>query len=111
MVDLPLSALWVNLSGTSGRWASSFVFVKLIAESMRPSEFPASRGYITMSALLVWMALRSQAPPLYNGMLWSPLWKADNPDAVEGDHYNGNLHCAQGTFVAVARKPRARERS
>jgi len=63
-----------------------------------------------MSALLVWPALRSQAPPIYNGMVRSFPWKADNRDVVECVHCNGSLHCAQGTLVAVARKHRAGER-
>ena len=63
-----------------------------------------------MSALLVCPALRSQASPIYNGMVRSLPWKADNRDVVEGAHYNGSLHCAQGTIVAVARKHRAGER-
>ena len=63
-----------------------------------------------MSALLVWRAVRGQAPSICNGMLRSLSWKADNRD-VEGVHYDRNLHCAQGTLVAVARKPRTGERS
>ena len=54
--------------------------------------------------------LRSQASPIYNGMLRSLTWKADNPGPADGVHYNGSFHCAQGALVAVARKPRAWER-
>jgi drug/metabolite transporter (DMT)-like permease len=87
-------------------WGSSFVFVKLITESMDPFAFAASRGLIAMPALLVW--LRREAPASDNGML---LWKPDNPGAVEGVQCNGSLHCIQGTLAAVARKPRTGARS
>jgi hypothetical protein len=99
--------MWVNPIVISGRWGSSFVFVKLITESMHPFAFAASRGLIAMSPLLVWLALRSQAPPLYNRMLRSLPRKADSQDAVEGVYYNGSPHCAQRTLVAVAQTPRA----
>jgi drug/metabolite transporter (DMT)-like permease len=63
MGNVPLSTLWVNLIVISGTWGSSFVFVKLITESMHPFAFAAWRGFIAMSALLAWLALRSQTPP------------------------------------------------
>jgi drug/metabolite transporter (DMT)-like permease len=55
-------ALWVNLLVISGTWGSSFVLFKLITESMYPFAFAASRGFIAMSALLVWLALWHRAP-------------------------------------------------
>src|SRR5437867_5085979 len=55
-------ALWVNLLVISGTWGSSFVLFKLITESMYPFAFAASRGFIAMSALLVWLALWRRAP-------------------------------------------------
>jgi drug/metabolite transporter (DMT)-like permease len=62
MGDVSLSTLWVNLIVISGTWGSSFVLVKLITESMHPFAFAASRGFIAMSALLAWLALRSRTP-------------------------------------------------
>jgi drug/metabolite transporter (DMT)-like permease len=62
MRNLPLSTLWLNLIVISGTWGSSFVFVKLITESMHPFAFAAARGFIAMSALLAWLALQGRAP-------------------------------------------------
>src|SRR6267143_745310 len=67
--------LWTNLIVISGTWGSSFVFVKLITASMHPFAFAASRGFIAMSALLAWLALRSQMPPVDDGPSRSSLWK------------------------------------
>jgi drug/metabolite transporter (DMT)-like permease len=70
-------ALWVNLLVISGTWGSSFVLVKLITESMYPFAFAASRGFIAMSALLVWLALWRRRPPREGGrsrpLSWKPL--------------------------------------
>jgi drug/metabolite transporter (DMT)-like permease len=110
MGNVPLSALWVNVVVISGTWGSSFVFAKWITESMHPFAFAALRGFIVMSALLVWLALPSRAPPIYHGTLPSPRWTAGNPAAVEAVHYNGSTHCDRGTLVAVARKRRAGDR-
>jgi drug/metabolite transporter (DMT)-like permease len=57
-------ALWVNLLVISGTWGSSFVFVKLITQSMYPFAFAASRGFIAMTALLAWLALTRRTPPI-----------------------------------------------
>jgi drug/metabolite transporter (DMT)-like permease len=46
----------------SAAWGSSFAFVKLIIESMHPFAVAASRGFIAMSAVLLWLALRRRAP-------------------------------------------------
>jgi drug/metabolite transporter (DMT)-like permease len=74
--NLPISTLWVNLIVISGTWGSSFVFVKLITETMHPFAFAASRGFIAMSALLTWLALRSRAPPSpYDRPSLPSLWK------------------------------------
>ena len=51
--------------------------------------------FIAISALLVWLALRSQALPIYNGMLRSLPWKAYNRDAEKGIHCNHSLRCAK----------------
>ena len=75
MGNVPLSTLWVNLIVISGTWGSSFVLVKLITESMHPFAFAASRGFIAMSALLVWLALRSRTPPAYDAPPRSSPWK------------------------------------
>jgi drug/metabolite transporter (DMT)-like permease len=84
MGNLPLSTLWVNLIVISGTWGSSFAFVKLISESMQPFAFAASRGFIAMSALLVWLALRPRTPPA-NGNLSRPFpWKSIGHMAVLG---------------------------
>jgi len=75
MGNVPLSALWMNLIVISGTWGSSFVFVKLIAQSMDPFAFAASRGFIAMSALLAWLAWRGRTPPPYDGRLTPSPWK------------------------------------
>jgi len=76
MGNVPLSTLWVNLIVISGTWGSSFVFVKLITESMQPFAFAASRGFIAMSALLAWLALRSRTPPAYGSLPLPFHWKS-----------------------------------
>jgi drug/metabolite transporter (DMT)-like permease len=65
----------MNLIVISGTWGSSFVFVKLITESMHPFAFAASRGFIAMLALLAWLALRSHAVPADDGPSRSSPWK------------------------------------
>src|SRR6516162_1066376 len=72
MGDLALPSLWLNLILISGTWGSSFVLVKLISQSMHPFAFAASRGFIAMSALLPWLALRGRAPPVRYGPPPSP---------------------------------------
>jgi drug/metabolite transporter (DMT)-like permease len=67
--------LWVNLIVISGTWGSSFVFVKLVTESMHPFAFAASRGFIAMSALLAWLALRSRTRSAYDGPPLQSAWK------------------------------------
>lgn len=76
MGNVPLSTLWVNLIVVSGTWGSSFVFVKLITESMQPFAFAASRGFIAMSALLAWLALRGRTPPAYGSLSVPFPWKS-----------------------------------
>src|SRR6266481_7591958 len=66
MGKITFSTLWVNLIVISGTSGSSFVFVKLITESMHPFAFAASRGFIAMSALLAWLALRSRTRPAHD---------------------------------------------
>jgi drug/metabolite transporter (DMT)-like permease len=66
MGDVPLSTLWLNLIVISGTWGSSFALVRLVTESMHPFAFAASRGFIAMSALLAWLALRSRTQPPHN---------------------------------------------
>jgi drug/metabolite transporter (DMT)-like permease len=75
MGNVPLSTLWANLIVISGTWGSSFVFVKLITESMHPFAFAASRGFIAMSALLAWLALRSRTPSAYYSPSQPSPWK------------------------------------
>jgi drug/metabolite transporter (DMT)-like permease len=75
MGNVPVSTLWVNLIVISGTWGSSFVFVKLITESMHPFAFAASRGFIAMSALLAWLALRRRTRPAYDGPSLASPWK------------------------------------
>jgi len=60
MGDLALPSLWLNLILISGTWGSSFVLVKLITQSMHPFAFAASRGFIAMSALLIWLAVQGR---------------------------------------------------
>src|SRR5215475_3677839 len=74
MRNMPLSTLWMNLIVISATWGSSFVFIKLITESMHPFAFAASRGFVAMSALLAWLALQSQAPTCHCPTLPSP-WR------------------------------------
>jgi drug/metabolite transporter (DMT)-like permease len=94
MGSLPLSTLWVNLIVISGTWGSSFAFVKLITRSMDPFAFTAARGFIAMSALLVWLALWNRKAPAYCRRPL-PSRSADN----------------LGRLVAAARKPGAGKRS
>jgi len=75
MGKLSFSTLWINLIVISGTWGSSFVFVKLITESMHPFAFAASRGFIAMSALLVWLALWGRPLRHYQGPLRPSGWK------------------------------------
>jgi drug/metabolite transporter (DMT)-like permease len=75
MGSLRFSTLWINLIIISGTWGSSFVFVKLITESMHPFAFAASRGFIAMLALLVWLALRGRLLPLHQAPLRPSRWK------------------------------------
>lgn len=51
--------LWLNLVLISGTWGSSFILVKLISPSVPPFAFAAERGGIAMTALLLWLAVRS----------------------------------------------------
>jgi drug/metabolite transporter (DMT)-like permease len=74
MGRLRFSTLWINLIIISGTWGSSFVFVKLITVSMPPFAFAAARGFIAMSALLVWLAFRGRTL-LEQGPLWHSGWK------------------------------------
>jgi drug/metabolite transporter (DMT)-like permease len=75
MEDVPLLRLWVNLVVISGTWGGSFALVKLITHSMHPFAFAASRGFIAMSALFAWLALRSRAPPARYGPPRSSTWQ------------------------------------
>lgn len=102
MGNFPVSRLWANLIVISGTWGSSFVFVKLPTESMNPFAFAASRGFIAMSALLVWLASRGRTLPAYDGTSQSPPWKADSLGA-KGVHYNASLYCTRGALAAVAK--------
>jgi drug/metabolite transporter (DMT)-like permease len=70
-----LSNLWVNLIVISGTWGSSFVFVKLITASMDPFAFAASRGFIATLALLAWLALQIQTPPVCETPPPPSFWK------------------------------------
>src|SRR5262249_7850672 len=67
MEKISLSTLWANLIIISGTWGSSFVFVKLITESMDPFAFAPSPGLLAMLALLAWLALRRHTRPAYGG--------------------------------------------
>ena len=67
--------LWTNLIVILGTWGSSFVFVKLITESMYPFAFAAPRGFIAMTALLAWLASRRRALPAYGSGSLPRLWK------------------------------------
>ena len=75
MGNVPLSTLWLNLIVISGTWGSSFVFVKLITESMHPFAFAASRGFIAMAALFAWLALQGQTRPACDGPSLPSPWK------------------------------------
>jgi len=101
MGNSPSSRLWANLIVISGTWGSSFVFVKLITESMHPFAFAASRGLIAMSALLVWLALWGRPLPLYQGPLRPSGWKSFRHMIVLGTT-NGWLTNVL-TAVAVSR--------
>lgn len=68
----------------SGGWGSSFLFVKLISPSVPPFAFAAERGFVAMTALLVWLVVRR--PPLLadGGTPWVPGWKDLAPMIVLG---------------------------
>jgi len=53
-----LPGLWFNLVLISGMWGSSFLFIKLINDSVPPFSFAATRGFIAMVALLAWLTVR-----------------------------------------------------
>jgi drug/metabolite transporter (DMT)-like permease len=101
MGNLLSSRLWANLIVISGTWGSSFVFVKLITESMNPFAFAASRGLIAMSALLVWLAIWPRQLPPYEGPSRPSGWKNFRHMVVLGTT-NGWLANAL-TAVAVSR--------
>lgn len=101
MGNVSLSTLWINLIVISGTWGSSFVFVKLITLSMHPFAFAASRGFIAMSALLVWLALRGRRPVLGRRSLRTSHWKTLRHMVVLGTT-NGWLSNVL-TAVAVSR--------
>ena len=68
-----LSGLWLNLVLISGMWGSSFLFIKLISNSVPPFSFAAARGFIATVALLVWLMVRKA--PIYpsdwhHGTIW-----------------------------------------
>src|SRR3954454_8087675 len=50
--------LWLDLVLISGMWGSSFLFIKLINDSVPPFAFAAARGFIAMVALLAWLMVR-----------------------------------------------------
>ena len=67
--------LWLNLAVISGTAGSSFLFIKLIGNSLPVFAFAASRGFVAMAALLVFLALRrllGGRPPPSTG-LWRNL--------------------------------------
>jgi drug/metabolite transporter (DMT)-like permease len=84
-----LDTLWLNLIVISGAWGSSFVFVKLISESMDPFAFAASRGFIAMLALLAWLALR-RTPPADDDQMPAFAWRNVGHMVVLGTT-NGSL--------------------
>lgn len=84
MRNLRLSTLWLNLIVISGTWGSSFAFVKLISEAMHPFAFAASRGFIAMSALLVWILLSNRALPASAAPSGPFPWKNITPMVVLG---------------------------
>ena len=66
--------LWSNLLLISGMWGSSFLFIKLISNSVPPFSFAAARGFIAMLALLAWLLVRKAAKhPIERGSraIWS----------------------------------------
>src|SRR5438105_732406 len=114
MGSLRFSTLWINLIVISGTWGSSFVFVKLIADSMHPFAFAASRGFIAMSALLVWLALRGRTLPLNQGPLRHSGWKDFRHMIVLGSTNPAALACGQqacgaiiAALISVMFEPRA----
>jgi drug/metabolite transporter (DMT)-like permease len=71
-----LPGLWLNLVLISGMWGSSFLFIKLISNSVPPFSFAAARGFIATAALLSWLIIRKA--PLYpeewrHGKIWQNL--------------------------------------
>jgi drug/metabolite transporter (DMT)-like permease len=52
------SGLWFDFVLISGMWGSSFLFIKLINNTIPPFSFATIRGFIAMVALLVWLVFR-----------------------------------------------------
>src|SRR4051794_29231173 len=52
------AGLWFNFVLISGMWGSSFLFIKLMNNTIPPFSFATVRGFIAMAALLVWLAVR-----------------------------------------------------
>jgi drug/metabolite transporter (DMT)-like permease len=42
----------------SGMWGSSFLFIKLMNDSVPTFSFAAARGFIATAALLAWLVVR-----------------------------------------------------
>ena len=55
------SALWTYLVVISGGWGSSFLFTRLIGNSVPPFAYAATRGFVAMAALLIWLAVWTTA--------------------------------------------------
>ena len=51
------STLWTYLVVISAGWGSSFLFTRLIGNAVPPFAYAATRGFVAMAALLIWLAV------------------------------------------------------
>jgi drug/metabolite transporter (DMT)-like permease len=51
------STLWTYLMVISAGWGSSFLFTRLIGNAVPPFAYAATRGFVAMAALLIWLAV------------------------------------------------------
>jgi drug/metabolite transporter (DMT)-like permease len=50
-------SLWTYLTVVSAGWGSSFLFTRLIGNAVPPFAYAATRGFVAMTALLIWLAI------------------------------------------------------
>jgi drug/metabolite transporter (DMT)-like permease len=61
--------LWLNLIVISAGWGSSFLFTRLIGNAVPPFAYAALRGFVAMSALLIWLAVCARTVGVWRELL------------------------------------------